>query len=143
MKKFLGILGVLIVFGAGFHSGAPAFAQASFEGLGDLPGGSVNSQARAVSADGLVVVGWSSSGSGQEAFRWTQAGGMVGLGDFPGGEFGSQAYGVSADGSVVVSFGAPAAPSFFEAFRWTSAGGMVGLGDLPGGRSNRHSKVRE
>ena len=59
-----------------------------FMGVGDLPGGGISSQAFAVSADGLVVVGGSSSANGGEAFRWTQAGGMVGLGDLPGGGFG-------------------------------------------------------
>ena len=73
-----------------------------FMPLGDLPGGTVSSQAFAVSADGLVVVGTSSSASGVEAFRWTQAGGIVGLGDLPGGIFNSEATSVSADGSVVV-----------------------------------------
>ncbi len=38
--------------------------------LGDLAGGSLNSSARAVSADGSTVVGWGASGSGQEAFIW-------------------------------------------------------------------------
>ena len=103
---------------------------ASFQGLGDLPGGGFSSSARAVSADGSVVVGYSSSASGVEAFRWTSGSGMVGLGDLPGGSFWSEAYGVSADGSVVVGFSDSA--SGVEAFRWTSGGGMVGLGDLPG-----------
>ena len=46
------------------------------------------SNANAVSADGSVVVGYSSSAASgpfaTEAFRWTQAGGIVGLGDLPG-----------------------------------------------------------
>ena len=66
-----------------------------FVGVGDLPGGVISSQAFAVSADGLVVVGGSSSANGGEAFRWTQAGGMVGLGDLPGGSFSSVAWSVS------------------------------------------------
>jgi len=40
---------------------------ASFQGLGDLPGGSVFSYAFAVSADGRVVVGNSSSMNGTQA----------------------------------------------------------------------------
>ncbi|MCH7603269.1 MAG: hypothetical protein IIB54_10920, partial [Planctomycetes bacterium] len=65
----------------------PSFAGTvpSFQGLGDLPGGSISSGAWGVSADGSVVVGVSSSTSGQEAFRWTSGGGMVGLGDLAGG----------------------------------------------------------
>lgn len=92
--------------------------------LGALPGNDFHSMARAVSADGTVVVGVSRG----EAFRWTQAGGMVGLGDLPGGSFYSIAFGVSADGSVVVGQGWA---SGFTAFRWTSAGGMVSLGVAP------------
>ena len=49
----------------------PALAQASFQGLGDLPGGAFNSSARAVSADGFVIAGYGVSTSGREAFAWT------------------------------------------------------------------------
>ncbi len=103
----------------------------SFQGLGDLPGGGFFSQAFGVSADGSVVVGVGTSPSGTEAFRWTQAGGMVGLGGLVGPALFSIATAVSADGSVVV--GESTSASGEEAFRWTQAGGMVGLGDLPGG----------
>ncbi len=103
-------------------------AQATFQGLGDLPGGTVESMARGVSADGSVVVGFSYSELGMEAFRWTQEGGMVGLGDFPGGLFYSFADAVSGDGSIVVGHSKPDG-----AFRWTQATGMVSLADLSGG----------
>jgi MYXO-CTERM domain-containing protein len=112
-----------------------ASAAASLTPLGNLPGGDA-SVARAVSADGSVVVGYSSfagGANGIEAFRWTRGGGMVGLGDLPGGSFRSQAYGVSADGSVIVGYGSVSGSLSREAFRWTSAGGMVSLGYLPGG----------
>ena len=60
------------------------------------------SQAIAVSADGTVVVGMAGNGQGQqEAFRWTEADGMLGLGLLSGGGW-SQANAASADGSVVV-----------------------------------------
>ncbi|WP_419769052.1 MAG: autotransporter domain-containing protein [Candidatus Marinarcus sp.] len=100
---------------------------ASMEGLGHLAG-SFFSIATGVNSDGSVVVGYS---NGFEAFRWTQAGGMVGLGDLAGGSFSSTAYGVNSDGSVVV--GHSASTNGGEAFRWTQEGGMVGLGDLAGG----------
>jgi uncharacterized membrane protein len=81
-------------------------------GLGDLPGYDISSMARAVSADGSVVVGRGSSESGWETFRWTAEDGMVGLGDIPGGIFQSAGEAVSADGSVVVGMGAgPASPN--------------------------------
>src|SRR5262245_25705618 len=66
-----------------------ARASAAFMGIGGV------SSALDVSADGSVVVGVSDFGSGPEAFRWTEAGGMVGLGDLPGGDFWSLAWGVS------------------------------------------------
>ena len=82
--------------------------------------------ARAVSADGSVVVGFTHSPNGRyEAFRWTQAGGMVGLGDLPGGPFESLAVGVSADGSTVL--GSSERNGNNQAFRWTAGTGMVEL----------------
>ena len=56
---------------------------AVFQGLGDLPGGNFYNQAYVVSADGSVVVGFSNTALGIEAFRWTVAGGMEDLGDLP------------------------------------------------------------
>ena len=57
-------------FGISVGSLALAGPGASFQGLGDLPGGSFYSTAYGVSADGSVVVGLSGSASGPEAFRW-------------------------------------------------------------------------
>ena len=78
---------------------------ASFQGLGDLPGGVFASTDPRVCADGSVVVGWSRSGSGIEAFSWTSVGGMVGLGDQPGGAFNSFARAASADLILLASLG--------------------------------------
>ena len=82
-------------------------------GLGDLPGGRFGSAAKAVSADGSVVVGGSGSDSGDEAFRWTEAGGMRNLKEMLADDFRrdltgwslSGATGVSADGVTIVGFG--------------------------------------
>lgn len=104
---------------------------ASMEGLGDLSGGIFESAAWGVNADGSVVVGYSKSANGDEAFHWTQAGGMAGLGYLAGGGSYSQAFGVSADGSVVV--GESDSADGYQAFRWTQAGGMAGLGFLTDG----------
>ncbi len=105
-----------------------------FTGLGDLPGGlnfsSIAYGPRSISADGTIVVGYSSSGSGTEAFRW-ENGVINGMGDFPGGALDSAAFNMSADGSVVVGRGHHELG--YEAARWTQWGGMQGLGDLPGG----------
>jgi probable HAF family extracellular repeat protein len=106
-----------------------------FGGLGYLPGGSnTSSSANAVSAEGFVIVGVSTSAnSEQEGFRWTSATGMVGLGFLPGGAS-SAANFVSDDGQVIVgTVGFSNDPSRQSAaFRWTEAGGMSDLGVLPG-----------
>jgi hypothetical protein len=127
--------------------------------LGHLPiDSSTNpiSKGLAMSADGAVVVGYSTSlngkgpngsgnviefiyppgsppptqfantNSGYEAFVWTQTGGMVGLGDLPGGIFDSNATGVSANGQFV--FGGSSIDHGREGCLWTSANGMQGLG---------------
>ncbi|MDB9418679.1 PEP-CTERM sorting domain-containing protein [Microcystis aeruginosa] len=136
---------VVVGRGSSVNSPAEAFRWTQgtgMVGLGFLPGGgpsanlNAGSTALGISADGSVVVGYSNipnvngGSGGYEAFRWTQATGMVGLGDLPGGIFDSKATGVSADGSVVVGNGT----GFYgTAFRWTQATGMVGLGYLPGG----------
>jgi probable HAF family extracellular repeat protein len=130
MRRIIATAFLLVLTVAG---PTPARAQASFQALGDLPGGTFFSAALGVSADGATVVGFSrseASGAEHEAFRWTAGGGMAGLGDFVGFIFDSEARDVSADGAVVVGYGA--STSGREAFRWTQAGGMVGLGDLPG-----------
>ena len=107
--------------------------QFEFFGLGDLAGGAAMSEARAVSADGKVVVGSSSSGAipSGEAMRWTRASGMIGLGGLPGLTSRGIASGVSADGNVVVGTAYGDGRSS-EAFYWTPQSGPVGLGDLPG-----------
>jgi probable HAF family extracellular repeat protein len=102
---------------------------ASFQGLGDLPGGQFSSKAYGISADGSVVVGYGHSSSGIEAFRWTSATGFTGLGDLPGGEFVSLALAVFANGSVVVGT-SYSSSSDYDAFYWTAAGGIQSLKDI-------------
>ncbi len=108
-------------------------AGVSLTGLGYLPGGSRDSWAKGVSADGSVIVGWSLNANGtNEAFRWTRATGMVGLGLGAGGRP-SDAYDVSSDGLVVV--GAVQQAAGTAAFRWTQGTGMVTLPGLGGGEA--------
>jgi probable HAF family extracellular repeat protein len=87
-----------------------------------------------VSCDGSVVVGVSDTPIGAEAFRWTNATGMVGIGELPGGDSFSRATGVSYDGNVIVGFSSSGPQGgVYEAFLWTAATGtMIGLGDVPG-----------
>lgn len=104
-------------------------------GLGDLPGGYAESAATAVSADGSVIVGRSTSAlapnSFGEAFRWTVATGMVGLGVLTASGFDySFANGVSADGMSIT--GTASTEQGHEIFLWTALDGMVPLGSLDG-----------
>jgi probable HAF family extracellular repeat protein len=116
-----------------------AFAQSAFVPLGELIVGGGFSSASGVSSfetaggllSGLVVVGNAEGAAGREAFRWTQAGGMVGLGDLGGAFSFSNAAAVDATGAVVV--GASVSPTGIFGYRWSDTLGMVSLGDLPGG----------
>jgi probable HAF family extracellular repeat protein len=96
--------------------------------VGDLAGGSVESAALAVSADGSVVVGYSESTYGPEAFRWTPGGGISGLGFLLPADPDSEATAVSDDGSVIAGTSRTATGD--RAFRWTAGGGMVELGSF-------------
>lgn len=90
-----------------------AGAPPSFIGLGDLPGGTFDSEALAISADGLVVVGAGNSALGSEAMIWDAANGMRSLQDVLVNDFGlnlngwllREATGISADGQTIVGFG--------------------------------------
>jgi len=141
--------GSVIVGGGG--NGPEAFTNEAFRwtssggmaGLGFLPGIPTNgaqtySNALALSADGSVVVGYGSSASGEQAFRWTLGGGIVGLGYLSAGTFPfSLATALSRDGSVVVGVSNSSnTGSRDQAFRWTSGGGMVGLGFFPAGKTS-------
>jgi uncharacterized membrane protein len=69
---------------------------ASFEGLGDLPGGESASYVTDVSASGEVVVGWSHGRQGEQAVRWTQRDGLQPLSGREG-----RAQAVSPDGELI------------------------------------------
>ncbi len=101
---------------------------ARFYPLGDLPGGRVWSSARAVSSDGRVVAGASSSADGDEAFRWTVETGLVALGDLPGGAFRGIVRAMNGDGSVLV--GQSATSTGEAAIRWALPAGLDSLSAL-------------
>lgn len=77
---------------------------AAFADLGDLPGGLDFSEARAISTDGRVVVGFSKDSDGTAAIRWTAAEGVQMLPHWStfGNSLHSEAEDVSADGSMIV-----------------------------------------
>lgn len=75
------------------------------------------SEARGVSADGSVIVGWVTQGQGDRAFRWTREAGLQFLTDAN-----SRAYGVSADGNAVAGWAQLQGGS--QAFRWTPELGL-------------------
>jgi uncharacterized membrane protein len=90
--------------------------------LADLPGGAAFSEAWGISGDGLVVVGDSESGLGNEACKWI-GNSVIPLGDLPGGDFGSSANDASADGSIIVGFGSSSTSGFQgEAVYWDANG---------------------
>jgi len=91
------------------------------------PGGAAGgnfSEANACSADGSVVVGYSSDGvSNTVGFVWTTSTGtMSPLGDLAGGANDSSALGCSANGRIIVGYGTSAAGQ--EAVIYSSRQGM-------------------
>jgi probable HAF family extracellular repeat protein len=86
-----------------------------------------------VSADGSIIVGWTTSddvGVQHEPFRWTEATGMVGLGLFKKyGNTRGAATAISADGTVIVGWARYQTND--RAFRWTEESGMELLPLVP------------
>lgn len=122
--------GSIVVGTAGSGSGARAFlwnaaSPGSSQNLG-VVSGQPSSGAKAVSGNGLVVVG----ASGTRAFRWTSAGGMVDLGALPG-QVWAIAEAVNSDGSVITGRYDNGLGEF--GFRWTAATGMVPVPPTPNG----------
>src|SRR5713226_5991924 len=101
---------------------------ASFQGLGQIPGGDVQSFGLGVSGDGNVAVGYAlDSANVEHAFRWTQATGMQTIADTLGGQS-DEAWSASTDGSIISGIAYDNSAAGHQAFRWTAAGGMQGLG---------------
>ena len=111
----------------------PTRRGASFVGIGDLPGGDFHSEALAVSDDGRVVIGRSSSADFvEEGLRFANGtlSPLLGPGGVP---MGSEPRGLTPDGAIVA--GKILVSGNLEAARWTEATGWIGLGDLTGGLS--------
>lgn len=86
-----------------------------------------NSQARAISADGAVIVGI--GGAGPQPFVVRNGADTILPGPVPGGSY-SYSTGVSGDGSVVVGYGSFSGQS--RGWIWTAADGYVALAPPPG-----------
>lgn len=99
-----------------------------FENLGTLATSSfTDSKARAISADGSVVVGQDQL---SQAFRWTSDGGMEWIHDGDSSITSSTADDISADGSVIVG---TAMTEFGNVpYRWSSESGTELLDTNPG-----------
>ncbi len=104
-------------------------SKASFQGLGDLPGGRTESCAIAVSADGRTATGWSAAESGSRAFRWSD--GMIAELVADGGLVPLVGHAVSPDGTVVV--GLAQIGSQTVGFYWRD--GRAAALALPGGET--------
>ena len=136
-----------------------ALAGASFQGLGDLPGGGWGSTVTAISADGSTVIGqsiydtisirgradWAIQDLWQP-FRWTHQGGMAGLG-VPGAQQQRFVGGISGDGSIIVGYDEQTTGAG-KGFLWTAASGFSTFGYtsptesfLPTGMSDDGSRV--
>ena len=105
--------------------------------IGQLPGGDLGSIPQDIADDGRTIVGSARTlpsilggdGEVEQAFRWTEEGGMQGLGWLPGGSTYSEAIAVSADGSMV--FGSSIdGTGANAAFIWTELDGMRNLQDV-------------
>jgi len=126
----------------GYHISSSSLKQAfrwtaaeGMVGLGTLIGsdnwGEDNSSACGISADGSTLVGTSAKapyGSGQEAFRWTEADGIVAL-DKYFQYLSSRALAVSDGGSRIVGYGYKSSTEIL-AFIWDAEHGIRNLQDV-------------
>jgi hypothetical protein len=102
--------------------------------LPDLPGGSVSNEPLALSRDGLVVFGASSSALGLELYRYSEATGIVGLGRIREPE---SSFGTNQDGSVLVGWSRQNASGELAPFAWTLDGGFVDIDEPDCGLPDR------
>ncbi len=105
----------------------PCMAQATFQGVGDLPGGVFTSEALGVSPDGSRVVGYSITGANTSAAFVFTGGVLSSIGDPPGGTMRGVANAAAENGVIV---GEGDAGRGTEAFkyndgRWRMLGGTV------------------
>jgi uncharacterized membrane protein len=101
-------------------------------GVGHLGGPNLaSSTSYAATADGSTIIGLSGTGTGFDAFRWTNASGIVPLG-FATGSAIAGSYSISGDGTVVVGyefkqFSPGPAGINYDAVMWTPLTGVSSL----------------
>ncbi|QKK08074.1 MAG: hypothetical protein HND58_07735 [Planctomycetota bacterium] len=106
---------------------------ATFENIGELPGGIDFTVGHGISRDGSTIAALSSSYFayyGEAAYRRGDSD-LIAIGALPTHQE-SNAAGVSATGTWIVGESVRQ-NEYTEAFRWSEDTGMIGLGDLPGG----------
>ena len=110
----------------------PARATATFEGIGDLRGGTFRSEALAISDDGHVVIGRSSSAhSSEEGFRKVAGDTLIPLLGPGGTHVAGEPRALTPTGDVIA--GKIVSSGFLQAARWTAATDWAPLPDIPGG----------
>ena len=136
-KRSARLLVFVAVVAAYVFGTATSASAATFEGLGDLPGGDVGSRAFGISADGTTVVGRSavyfygppySESFYERAFIWDA---QIGIRTLGVDALYQDAFAVSADGSRVAGIGLDA-PRLNGAYLWDDLHGSQNLGGLPG-----------
>lgn len=100
-------------------------------GIGDLPGGSYQSEARAISKNGEYIVGQSNSSLGREGFLYDVLTGTIeSVPDLAGGDFRTVCYGVADSGRAVgMSFSSNGPEAFYR----DPGSATIAMGDLAGG----------
>ena len=83
---------------------ATAAHGATFQGIGDVPGGTFDSSVRGISRSGGRLCGYGTGGSGVEGYVW-DAGVFTSFGDFAGGSFYSNCGALTEDGQIAVGHG--------------------------------------
>ncbi|GEM_PF-1596271 len=101
----------------------------TFQGLGDLAGGSFLSSATGVSDLGVIVAGFGTDADGVEPFFWSGATQLGLANNDPAAPKASKAFALSADGLISVGQGYDGF-SNHTAYRWLSGDTGKNLGDL-------------
>lgn len=98
--------------------------------IGDLPGGADQTVVHGVLEDGSGVFGISSSGQGEEVFRFTRGGGLVSVGVLPGSGLIGRVSATTPDGErLFFSLPDPYAADR-EAYVWSAGAGMRRVQDV-------------